>query len=418
MRKHYFLCISAFTLMLGAINMSCSSDDKNPPENPPVQPPVINGVPSDEAAGQAPEVTANTVTIPNISAPYVEVGSEGAIGNISMTGIKGLDGEFMKLIGTSQADQNIWMTIDGKPKSIAIVNGNEATTKAAAKGLADIVFLVDDSGSMGEEADSIAKQIMQWSKVLEQTVDCRFGCVGYGANYSAIDGAMNLNVVDSLEYYLNQRKSSYYYGSSTVRGTYRTQGFWGADSARLSDNVANYDHQGYYECGVTALYYADKEFTFRDGANRIYLNFTDEPNQPDRKSQWSVETLNPKDSLGIYNWNPSKGTVHSIYSESDTLNYIGPNGYYYPANKQSLYYNEAPWLMSDYTGGITLFTNPYFREFRLDNIEVTAAIVSTYILRFNITDELRNGLHTIEIIIKDSNNNQAKKKFENVSFNF
>ncbi len=387
-------------LFIGALSFAaCSSDDDE--DDSPVS---ITGIPDDSQAGEAPVVTTNTVAIPNISAPYIEQGTNGAVGNINFTGIKGLDGDFLNLAGTGAEGQNIWMTIDGKPKSITIVNGADVT-RAAAKGLADIVFLIDDSGSMDQEADSVAKQIVNWSKVLAKTVDCRFGCIGYGATSDAIDGAMDLNIIDSLDYFLNERSNNWY---GKVTGTYRTVGFWGPNADRLQDSVANYDHYGYSECGGVALHFADEQFSFRDGANRIYLNFTDEPNQPDGKTEWSVESVNPQ-NMQDYNWNPSKGTIHNIISEDTT--------YFFAWDSERLYYSEKPWLMSEYTGGITLFTNESFNEFKLDDIEVTAAIVSSYILRFNITDDLKTGNHDIIITVKDNKGNQATKEFKNVTFN-
>jgi hypothetical protein len=391
MKKFFYFGLMLFGMFAFS---ACSSDSDDDEESDGY------GVPSDSEAKPAPEVTSNTVVIPNISAPYVEQGTDGAIGNINMTGIKGLDGDWLNLAGTGTSDQNIWMSIDGKPKAISIVNGND--TRAAQKGMADIVFLVDDSGSMYEEADSIAKQIVQWSKVLDQTVDCRFGCVGYGNNYECVDGGIDMNTVDSLYLFLNDRGNGGY-----LHGTSRTMGFWGSQAERLSAARSQYQHYGYNECGGVALHFADEQFTFRDGANRIYLNFTDEPNQPQGNPKWSVESVNAASQ--DYNWNPAKGTIHTIWSESPDTTYF---------YNERAYYNEKPWRMSQYTGGISLFTDRYFTNFKLDNIEVTAAIVSSYILRFNITDDLKDGLHNIIITIKDNNGNQAVKEFPNVSFSF
>lgn len=61
--------------------------------------------------------------------------------------------------------------------------------------------------------------------------------------------------------------------------------------------------------GGIMLHYADENFTFREGANRFYVYFTDEPNQPGGNAPWSVLTVN-KDS-GDYNWDSSKGVVYT-----------------------------------------------------------------------------------------------------------
>ena len=343
----------------------------------------------DSQAQAAPEVEQNTVNIPNFSAPYIEEGSNGTVGNISFTGIKGVDGNYINLVGTDGgANQNIWLSIDGQPKAIKIVNaGKNTKTKPAA----DVVFLIDDSGSMYEEADSVANQVVAWSKVLAQVVDAHFGVVGYGDGYYGIDGAMDLNVIDSLDAYLSGRNRS---------GVYRTMGFWGSRGEYLESLIGrsgnySYPGTGSDECGALALHYADEQFSFREGANRIYLNFTDEPNFAYDDHRWSVETVNASNTAE-YNWSADKGTIHTIFSED-------PN--YYSWRE---YYREQPWLMSDYTGGTTIYAPWNFEGVTLNGIEVTGAITNTYIMRFNITPDLKTGVHSLVITVYDKNGKAVK----------
>jgi hypothetical protein len=406
MKKHFFYMsmLLAAALTFGMTSCSSNDDDDEGPST---------DIPADAQAGTAPEVPRKTVNIPNISEPMLESGNSAVI-RINLTGIKATEGnikgEWMMLYGTGEPNQNVWLTIDGKPKSVKVINSDNSQQQI---GKADIVFLIDNSGSMDQEADSIAKQVVVWSQVLDRTLDCRFGVVGYGNNYNGIDGGMNLNVIDSLYYFLNER-------SNYNTGTARTMGFWGKDSANfvtLTSDSQSYFNGSYRECGALALHFADEQFGFRDGANRIYLNFTDEPNQPNGDKRWSVETLNPNDTL--YNWNAAKGTVHSVYSGSDSLYYKAPDGSHYIANQRMPFYgDECPWLMSEYTGGVTFLADSYFRNVTLNGLEVTDAMSNSYVLRFNITDDLRTGLHTIILTIKDAEGNMAKKVFENVSFSF
>lgn len=384
MKKIYF-----FGMMLLAASftfVSCDSDDDN----------RTSDIPADNEAGTPPVVTENTVTIPNMSAPYIEEGSNGTVGNISFTGVKGTDGNYINLVGTDGgANQNIWLTIDGKQKSIKIVNAGADKSK---KSQADVVFLIDDSGSMDEEADSVAAQVVAWSKVLAQVVDTRFGVVGYGDGYYGIDGAMDMNVIDSLDYFMNSRER----WGSPVYGVYRTMGFWGNNAEKFESIIGKegpYAYNGYGsdECGALALHFADEQFSFRDGANRIYLNFTDEPNQPYGTAKWSVESVNPQNAE-MYDWTADRGTIHTIFSEDPTW-YAG----YWDS------YNECPWLMSDYTGGTKIFAPSNFKDVSLGEIEVTGAITSTYIVRFNITPDLHTGQHTLTITIKDKNGQAVKQ---------
>jgi alpha-acetolactate decarboxylase len=65
---------------------------------------------------------------------------------------------------------------------------------------------------------------------------------------------------------------------------------------------------------------------------------------------------------------------------------------------------------------VTIFADPYFRGVTLTGLEVTGAMSNSYVLRFNVTDDLRTGTHVLEITIKDAFGNMAKKRFENVTF--
>ena len=404
MKKSYlFVAMLAMVVGLGFTACSSSDDDDKKPGY---------GLEDDSNASAAPTVTTNTVTISNISSPSVEAGTGGSVGNLTLTGIKSANGDYMELRGTGLSDQNFWVTIDGKPKAVEIINSDDVSG-STKKGQADIVFLIDVSGSMDEEADSVAKQIVDWAQVISKTVDAKFGCVGYGDGYYGIDGALDMTDINGLSSYLN-REGTY--------GVYRGMGFEGPSAEKFSGLTQTSDGgytNGYWcECGALALHFADEQFAFREGANRIYINFTDEPNQPNGYKQWSVETLNPANTE-LYNWNTAKGTVHSVYSESDTLSYEAPDGYYYQNNVNYPFTQyEKPWAMSEYTDGITLFADSDFRNFTLNGLEVTSAIVSSYIIRFNITDDLKSGVHTIVLTIKDKKGNQAVKKFENVSFGF
>jgi hypothetical protein len=118
---------------------------------------------------------------------------------------------------------------------------------------------------MDEEAEAIARDITAWAEKLSQSLDICFGCVGYDGN---LTGAMNITTVEKLKEYLD-------YGY----GTNRTYHFGGDDAEALAAKAPDYNNS-WNECGVAALHFADDNFNFRPGANRIYVNFTDEPNQP------------------------------------------------------------------------------------------------------------------------------------------
>lgn len=396
------------TAMVGMTSCSKSDDNKDNGSGGGLN---LYGLFDDSFAGAAPSVSSNTVTISNISAPSVEAGTNGLVGNFNLSGVQAADGDYLSLFGTGSNSQNIWLTIDGIAKALDVINAN-SSTKAAVKGQADIVFLIDNSGSMDDEADAVAAEILTWAKSLSNAVDARFACVGYGDNYYGVDGGMDLDDVTVLNEFLNNRPSHTY-------GTSRTQDFFGTNATKL-ETAALSESNGFYngsywECGGLALHFADQMFSWRSGANRIFINFTDEPNQPNSYKEWSVETVNPKSQL--YNWSASKGTVHTVYSGEDEDDYKAPDGYYYTRNEASPYTEyEKPWAMSEYTGGASMFAKRDFSGVTLSSLEVTAAIQNSYVIRFNITDNLKSGNHNVTITIKDGKGNEAVKTFSNLTF--
>lgn len=328
-------------------------------------------IPSDKLAEDNPVIDESNTNIPNFNFSVEQEGKYTII-RLDMTGIQDPETlEWLKLIGTGSSEQNIWVSVDDNPKGFTVYNSAEEMGQQTIK--ADLVFLVDNSGSMSEEADSVANGIGSWATRLAQSgLDIRFGCVGYDDG-GRISGALDLSADTLINEYLN-RPSSY--------GTSRTKGFYGDNLEFLSNSTTEFTGV-YNECGVVALRYADSLFTFRSGANRIYVNFTDEPNQPNGYEEWSVEFAKDKNL-----WPVTKGTIHSVYS-SDT-------SYFY----ESYLYQEKPWKLSEYTGG-TVLNAPYnFTGVSLDKLPVTGAMQNSYIIRFTNVDEFMDGQeHTIKITV-------------------
>lgn len=343
------------------------------------------GIPSDDDASQSPVVDNPNVNVAN---PAIVVENEGGYDYISinLTGVWNEEAaEWLKLFGTGMTSQNLWVTVDDVPKGVDVYNNSAENTK---KLIADVVFLVDNSGSMDDEAEAVASSIMEWSSMLSESgLDLRVGCVGYGDSYKAVDGAINIGTPEEMNLWM--QNNGY--------GTSRTHTFGGADAEDLRDLALGnkYDNGSYNECGMVALLFAHDNFKFRSGSNRIYVNFTDEPNQPNGLEKWSVERLNPETGF----WQTNYGTVHTVFSDS----YTNIDNY--------LLQSEKPWLMSDYTGGTTLYTDPRFTNFTLKNIPVTGAMQNSYILRItNIGSYFDGKEHKVTITIYDNNGKiQAEK---------
>jgi hypothetical protein len=371
-------------------------------ENPIVEDvnaPYVPGIPMDDIATPNPELdlTELNTVIPNLNYTVDDVNGWAVI-RLDLTGVKDpYTNDWVKLYGpgSTQGKQNVWLSLDGKPKGFSLYNTiDDADDKELSA--VDIVFLVDNSGSMGEEANAIAEDIKSWADELGGTLDVQFGCVGYDG---AITGAINITTADKLKEYLD-------YSS----GTGRTYHFGGPDADELKSKVGPYATGGgsWNECGTAALRFADENFSFRPGANRVYVNFTDEPNQPGGKADYS--TLWVKE-----NWKSTQGTIHTIYSD----------GTWWANNYMNYVDKDYPWDLSIYTDGTMLFTSSNFidingNRIKLSDLPVSGALLNSYIIKFTNCEEVFDGQpHNVKITVKSESPNGeilADKEF-NMVFN-
>ncbi len=386
---------SAAVVALSSLVMSCEAVDPDQfsiGETNVIEEDRPFEIPADDQVESNPTIVDGDDSLLSNISISAEEGYDNVL-RINMTGVLIPDtGEWLTLCGPLDENQNIWLEIDDQPRGFTVVNGDEEqSTKSAtraAKSKADIIFLIDNSGSMGNEANSIATEISAWSQTIAEVLDVEFACVGYD-DYGNISGALNITSIDNLDAYLN----------SGYTGTSRTKRFGGDDADELSTIASGSYSDPKDECGMSALRFADENFNFRSGSNRIYINFTDEPNQPYGYEAWSVEFLNNQD-----NWNTAQGTVHTVYSDT------------YISYTNNTLYNEHPWLMSEYTGGTVVYTTSSF-DMTLDELTVTGAIQNSAILRIMKADDISTGTHTVKLtLLSEENNVKAEKIYENVSF--
>jgi hypothetical protein len=341
------------------------------------------GIPDDSQAESNPFVGIGTTNVPNIQTSVDYVNGIPII-RIDMTGVKNTDNiEWLRLYGTGSSEQNIWVEVDNVPKGIDVYNNSDQADGRTI--MTDVVFAVDNSGSMSEEADAIARDIISWSQQLASSgIDSRYGVVGYDGG---VNGAIDLTMVNELSSFLNERT-----------GTSRTSHFGGVNANSLSSMANSYPRTG-GECGALAIEYADQYFSFRQGANRVYVNFTDEPNQPKSMEKYSVTFFSNQT-----NWPSSKGTVHTVYSDTK-----------FSGNTWNT--REQPWLISDYTGGTTIFTNSSFTGVTLASLPVTGAMENSYIIRFtNIAELLDGQQHKVHITIRSKDGSVTADKIFYIIF--
>lgn len=342
-----------------------------------------SSIPGDDDAGQNPDIGDPTTTIPNIQYGCEVVGSD-IIVRLDMTGIQDPTTlEWIRLYGTNNPDQNIWISVDDRPKGFTVYNNVDEADGGIKT---DVIFIVDNSGSMSEEANAVARDIISWSQTLVNSgLDVRFACVGYSVS-GTINGGIDFTNSTGLANFLNRSS-----------GTGRTMGFSGSNSAALQAAAAAYRVSD--ECGAMAIRYANANLSFRSGANRIYVNFTDEPNQPSGKQEYSVEFF-----ANQLNWGTSQGTVHSVYSG-------------YTFTEQPLW-QEYPWKISEYTGGTIFKTDASFSGVDLNSLPITGALQNSYVIRFhNVSYLVGDGRsHLLKITVLSRDRRVRAERVYNVTF--
>lgn len=353
---------------------------------------TVPGIPADTEADPNPTLPdAPNTNVANINY-VVETASNGnKVIRFDLTGIQSPENptEWLRLYGTNTSEQNIWISIDDLPKGFTIENTIDSEEQVSA---VDLVFLVDNSGSMGEEANAVAKEILDWSKMLSKTLDMRFGCVGYDYG-GEVNGAINMCGINEIDAFLN-RSGKY--------GIDRTMGFEGPDKDVLAKEYARYSTGTWYadECGVSSLRYADDLFNFRKNTNRVYVNFTDEPNYPQGHEPMSTQWVKDPN-----NWPTTKGTIHTVYSST-----------YVNWTERPLW-EEYPWNLSAYTGGTEIKTNSSFSGVSLSTLPITGALQNSYIIKFTNVESLFDGQpHKIKITILSPNGTVRAEKEYVVTF--
>ena len=353
---------------------------------------TVPGIPADTEADPNPTLPdAPNTNVANINY-VVETASNGnKVIRFDLTGIQSPENptEWLRLYGTNTSEQNIWISIDDLPKGFTIENTIDSEEQVSA---VDLVFLVDNSGSMGEEANAVAKEILDWSKMLSKTLDMRFGCVGYDYG-GEVNGAINMCGINEIDAFLN-RSGKY--------GIDRTMGFEGPDKDVLAKEYARYSTGTWSadECGVSSLRYADDLFNFRKNTNRVYVNFTDEPNYPQGHEPMSTQWVKDPN-----NWPTTKGTIHTVYSST-----------YVNWTERPLW-EEYPWNLSAYTGGTEIKTNSSFSGVSLSTLPITGALQNSYIIKFTNVESLFDGQpHKIKITILSPNGTVRAEKEYVVTF--
>ena len=128
----------------------------------------------------------------------------------------------------------------------------------------------------------------------------------------------------------------------------------------------------------------------------MYLNITDEPNQPGGDPKWSVESIKTQDQ-----WHAGSGTIYTLFS--------GNQGFINQVNEY-----EHPWLLSEYTGGYITTCDAKLTDITLKKLPVTGSLQNCTKIRIaNVDDYLDGKYHDIKITILSGDKEiQASKTFK------
>jgi hypothetical protein len=333
MRKLLLIFSLVFTSL---IYFSCDTT-----ETP--QEPNNTDIPGDPTGVTVPTPTKNNV-LP--SATFTATGSRVKLNLLGLLNPTTNQPLTLSYDATNPQNSTIFVEEDG------VVQGLKLTKVGTGNVLtADIVFCVDNTGSMDQEADSVAASIIAFANYLQASgLDVKFAVVGFG--YGDVDGGINFTSATAISNYLNR-----------TYGAYRTQGFSGQDSAALETRAYNFGNAR-DENGVIAALFADSVYSWRSGAQRVFINFTDEETQSNG--------INWTNAVGC-SLLSGKATVHTVYSAADTSS--GPNSAWASDN-------ERPWELSTCTGGTIKFIPTNAAGLNLKDLPVAGALANSYLVEY------------------------------------
>ena len=350
----------------------------------------IDGIPNDALAKPNPSVNP-TIEFPDFAHAIVTGSKDAQIAEFYLPGIKSpTNNNWLYLVGTGGAHaipQNVWVSVDGKPKGCLALNNSNSEIEAPIA--IDFIFLVNNSNNMKEAGDMLYRTLDEWTDALKgENISMAYYCVGYGGgDTKGVNGACNRSTASELKAYLSREG---------VSGVSRTMGFNDIDALEQLAQSQYQNCDG--ECGVEALKFANEAFAgkFHPNAIRIYLNITDEPNQPGGDPEWSVESIKAQDQ-----WHAGSGTIHTLFSGNQEF-----------SNQVNEY--EHPWLLSEYTGGYTTVCDSKLTGITLEKLPLTGSLQNCTKIRIANVDEYMDGkYHDVKLTILSGDKMiQASKTFK------
>lgn len=371
----------AIVLSLGLAGCGDNSSVSNPPGTPPP-----GGGGSDPYADLGP-YTGSGITDPTITTSgALSYSGEGDLMEINMAGFAApvnrmafapsANPRASKVATVPLTKEDITVVEDGIIKGIT-VDKIDADTRAAA----DILFVVDTTGSMSDAIDSVKDSIVAFTDFLDaEGLDVRLAAVTVGDAYDTVDNptapARGTSLRDDTppDFDSDERPT---FPFSTDFAAFKS--FIQGDSARGGNDTP--------ENTLGALDFGSSQLVWRDGAQRIAVVITD---------VCSHNKTTFEDVYGSYadyaHWLPPVATdlIERLKGQV-TVHVVAPKS----ACVGDIHTNMADLTGLEGTGGV--FVNWDLTAFDLTSLPIAEATAGGYLLTFSGTRD--GSLHTVRVLI-------------------
>ncbi len=256
---------------------------------------------------------------------------------------------------------------DGKAQGFLLEKVSEVRSKV------DIVFIVDVTGSMGEEINGVKSSMINFINDLESSgLDAKVAVVPYDDYIPTKDHTYSPPWLDLS----NLSDAADYVNNLIAAG--------GGDGP---------------ENAYGAIMYAWKNVSWRPDSQRVFILLTDAFSHYRGDSSWS-------DSYNDFSPKFTKEEVISALSGYATLYMVASTGFYYSSSDTDFSNPADPREIAVRTGGFVIYQSGS-EEVDLSKIGLAEAISSSYIITFESDSPV--GTHTISVYYDGPDGKQGYK---------
>lgn len=278
---------------------------------------------------------------------------------------------------------NLLLFEDGKAQGFALLKETEARIGA------DIVFLVDVTGSMGTEIQGIKNSMTAFLNDLTAAgIDVKVGIVPYG-DYAPSDPAHE--------------------------GTTFVPAYLGLvdpdDAATYTQQLLAYGGGDGPENAYGAIMFAWNNMAWRPGSQRIFIMLTDAFSHYTGDQPVTIPWPSPP--TNDFEPKYTKTDVLSAILGYATFHIIASTGTYYSIGDTDFTHPGDPREIADFTGGLIIYQNPS-GEPDLSGIGITEYILSSWLVFFETKSY--DDPHNLDLYIELPDTTQGQKHLTGVIY--